>query len=161
MKAIKKLRNRKIVGSLAAIAWMAMLLIYVPYVAEASPCNLSLTTISGDVVRPPQITDPIGTWSFSITGSTPMQERNGIVLGTLEGTFSATQPSASGSVTGTWSYNQQTGSLLIMLSGSGFRADISILNLPSPGFTFSGSLLVNGQQPAMLVKTGTETISCN
>ena len=138
-------------GMLVAIAFTAL----APYTMTgvlASPCNLSLTTVSGDVVRPPSIT-PLSDWSFSITSSTPLKEVNGVTQGTLEGKFSAPSLSiGSGNlVDGVWSYNK-AGKLLIMLSGSGFKADIALLNLPSPGFTFSGTLYVDGGRPAMLVK---------
>jgi len=62
---------------------------------------------------------------------------------------------------GAWNYDQPTGKLLIKIKGSTFHADIAMLNLPTPGFTFSGTLFVNGEQSAMLVNTGPTTITCS
>ena len=104
--------------------------------------------------------DEYFSWSFSITNSQPLKEVKGVTQGALEGTFSAPELSIIDStVSGTWSYNKETDKLLIMLSGSTYKVDIAMLNLPSPGFTFSGTLHINGKQPAMLVKE-TGSISC-
>ncbi|MCS4537963.1 MAG: hypothetical protein HYY67_03790 [Thaumarchaeota archaeon] len=159
---IEMLSRIKAIGILAAIA-LAVVAFSTTTSVLASPCNLSYQTpaLSGIVVRPPQITDSLSDWSFTITSSDPIKEVNGIVQGSLAGTFSATGVgiNENSPVSGQWSYNKQTEKILIMLSGDGFRVDISILNLPSPGFTFSGTLYPDEMRPAMLVKQA-GSISC-
>jgi len=145
-------------GMLVVIAFTA-LASYTMTGVLASPCNLS-GSLNGVVVRPPQITTPVSSWSFSITNSQPLKEVKGVTQGALEGTFSAPELSIIDStVSGKWSYNKETGKLLIMLSGSTYKVDIAMLKLPSPGFTFSGTLHIDGKQPAMLVKEA-GSISC-
>ncbi|MCS4538207.1 MAG: hypothetical protein HYY67_05060 [Thaumarchaeota archaeon] len=148
----------KAIGIITAISLAALLFHTFPNSA-ASPCSLT-GSLSGIVVRPPNTTS--GPWDFSIAIAPSIKEVNGIVQGSLTGTFSATGLGIeSSTVSGQWSYNKQTEKILIMLSGDGFRVDISILNLPSPGFTFSGILYVDGSRPAMLVKgEDSGSISC-
>lgn len=152
------LPRTKAIGVITVVSLVALLFHAFPS-AGASPCSLS-GSLGGIVVRPPAITTPLSDWEFSVGISQTVVETNGIVLGTLVGTFSATGLGINSPVIGRWSYNQRTGNLLIALSGDSYRVDISILDLPSPGFTFSGILYVDGQEPYEIVKQSS-TISCN
>ncbi|MCS4538088.1 MAG: hypothetical protein HYY67_04430 [Thaumarchaeota archaeon] len=147
----------KTIGIITAIS-LAALLFHTFQSTGANPCSLS-GSLSGVVVRQPAITTSLSGWEFSISNSQTVQGTDGILLGTLEGTFSATDLGISSPVTGRWSYNQGTGNLLIAISGDTYRVDISILDLPSPGFTFSGILFVDGQEPYIIVNKSS-SISC-
>jgi hypothetical protein len=148
----------KAISIITAISLAALLFHTFP-VAAASPCSLS-SSLGGIVVRPPEITTSLSEWSFSISNSQAVQDTNGTVLGTLEGTFSASGLGISSPVAGGWSYNKMTGHLMITLAGDTYKVFISISDLPSPGFTFSGILFVNGQDPYAIVRQS-GSISCN
>jgi len=144
-------------GIISAILLVALMSHTFPN-ALASPCSLC-GSLGGIVVRPPAIATSLSEWEFSIGNSQTVGETNGIVIGTLEGTFSATDLGINSPVVGRWSYNKMTGHLLIAISGDTYKVDISILDLPSPGFTFSGILFINGQEPYAIVKQS-GSISC-
>ena len=116
----------------------------------ASQCNLS-GSLSGEVFRPPQFTTPISTWSLQTAGREPAHETDRTVQGVLKGAFSAPELNIESPVFGVWSYNKSNGKLLITLSGNTFGVDIALSNLPNPSYTFTGNLIVEGNQPAYLV----------
>ncbi|MBI2127020.1 MAG: hypothetical protein HYU02_06900, partial [Thaumarchaeota archaeon] len=126
--------------------------------AEASPCENISGSISGSTItRPPQAG---GDWSFTITSGPALRQNKGVVKGVVTGTFTASDFGIDSSTEGTWLFRNSDGALFIKLVGAGFRADLALQNLPSPGFTFSGNLFVDGvPQPVALVKT-TGGIAC-
>ena len=132
------------------IAWSSAVLTSYSTSVLASPCNLS-GSLSGEVFRPPHFTTPISTWSLQTDGNKPTHETDGSVQGVLKGVFSAPELNIESPVFGAWSYNKTDGKLLIILSGNTFGIDIALSNLPSPSYTFSGNLYVEGNQPAYLV----------
>ncbi len=149
-------RQHGLMGGLATIAFLSLAFI-VPspaLAASTTSCTWTLDASSLGGIAATASAGVTGSWASSLAGiGAPNAE---LIQGGLAGTFTYTPTSGTvtgGAVTGGWSFNPATGKLLMKVfavTGT-FYIDFAFLNLPSPGFTFQGSLHVVGQQPIALV----------